>query len=299
MTLPTVKVAAAHVASVYMNAPATVQKALSLIEEASRNGAELISFPESFIPGFPVWAALWAPIYNHEWFKRMVGNSIHVDGPEIALIRAAAKRCSVFVSMGFSEATDVSVGCLWNSIILIGDDGQIINHHRKLVPTFYEKMVWAPGDGFGLKTKGQQHQNWQDRRAHLWREHKSPRPVLPRGAGRADSYFRMARYLADTPARLRHELRQPRGKSDPCRRSLVRGEGLWDSERRIHGRHNARRSPFERRQAGTRGARDDAPGSDTIPRPNRRRDWRHIANRRRHCLRDLRAGTVCRAKAIS
>ncbi|TCG00672.1 aliphatic nitrilase, partial [Paraburkholderia steynii] len=104
MTLPTVKVAAAHAASVYMNAPATSQKALSLIEEASRNGAELISFPESFIPGFPVWAALWAPIYNHEWFKRMAGNSIHVDGPEIAQVRAAAKRCSVFVSMGFSEA---------------------------------------------------------------------------------------------------------------------------------------------------------------------------------------------------
>ncbi|AUT66620.1 carbon-nitrogen hydrolase family protein [Paraburkholderia terrae] len=151
MTLPTVKVAAAHAASVYMNAPATVQKAVSIIEEASRNGAELISFPESFIPGFPVWAALWAPIYNHEWFKRMAANSVRVDGPEIAQIRAAAKRCGVFVSMGFSESTDVSVGCMWNSVVLIADDGEIINHHRKLVPTFYEKMVWAPGDGFGLK----------------------------------------------------------------------------------------------------------------------------------------------------
>jgi aliphatic nitrilase len=151
MTLPIVKVAAAHAASVYMNASATVQKAVSLIEEASRNGAELISFPESFIPGFPVWAALWAPIYNHEWFKRMVNNSIHVDGPEIEQIRAVAKRCGISVSMGFSEATDVSVGCMWNSIVLIADDGEIINHHRKLVPTFYEKMVWAPGDGFGLK----------------------------------------------------------------------------------------------------------------------------------------------------
>jgi nitrilase len=151
MKLPTVKVAAVHAASVYMNASATVQKAISLIEEASQNGAELISFPESFVPGFPVWAALWAPIYNHEWFKRMAQNSINVDGPEMAKIRAAARRCGVFVSMGFSESTDVSVGCMWNSIVLIADDGEIINHHRKLVPTFYEKMVWAPGDGHGLK----------------------------------------------------------------------------------------------------------------------------------------------------
>ncbi|AIO43483.1 carbon-nitrogen hydrolase family protein [Burkholderia cenocepacia] len=153
MTLPTVKVAAAHAASVYMDAQASTKKAVSIIEEASRNGAELISFPESFIPGFPVWAALWAPIYNHDWFKRMAANSIRVDGPEIAEIQAAARRCGIFVSMGFSEAAAVSVGCMWNSIVLIADDGKIVNHHRKLVPTFYEKMVWASGDGFGLKVE--------------------------------------------------------------------------------------------------------------------------------------------------
>ncbi|HYD61562.1 MAG TPA: carbon-nitrogen hydrolase family protein [Noviherbaspirillum sp.] len=151
MHLPTVKVGAAHVAPVYMDRAATVQKTLSLIDEAARNGAELVVFPESFIPGFPVWAALWAPIYNHEWFKRMAENSILVDGPEMAAIAAAAKRHGVFVSLGFSESTRISVGCLWNSNVLIGDDGVILNHHRKLVPTFYEKMVWAPGDGHGLR----------------------------------------------------------------------------------------------------------------------------------------------------
>ncbi|WP_034296437.1 carbon-nitrogen hydrolase family protein [Herbaspirillum sp. RV1423] len=150
MNLPTVKVAAMHVAPVYMDSAATLQKALSLIGEAASNGAELIVFPESFIPGFPVWAALWAPIYNHEWFKKMVANSLLVDGPEMAELRAAAARHRVFVSMGFSESTRVSVGCIWNSNVLIGDDGSILNHHRKLVPTFYEKMVWAPGDGAGL-----------------------------------------------------------------------------------------------------------------------------------------------------
>ena len=151
MFLPTVKVAAMHCAPVFLNKEATLQKALALINEAARNGAELIVFPESFIPGFPVWAALWSPIYNHDWFRKMVANSILIDGPEIAALAAEAARLGVFVSMGFSEATRVSVGCLWNSNVLIGDDGTILNHHRKLVPTFYEKMVWAPGDGAGLR----------------------------------------------------------------------------------------------------------------------------------------------------
>ncbi|AEI82047.1 aliphatic nitrilase (plasmid) [Cupriavidus necator N-1] len=151
MTLPIVKVAAVHAAPVYMNATATVSKAISFIEEAARHGAELVVFPESFIPGFPVWAALWAPIYNHDWFRLMVSNSILIDGPEMAQIQATARRNGVFVSMGFSESTEASVGCIWNSNALIGDDGTILNHHRKLVPTFYEKMVWAPGDGHGLR----------------------------------------------------------------------------------------------------------------------------------------------------
>ncbi|MEF3061768.1 carbon-nitrogen hydrolase family protein [Ralstonia solanacearum] len=151
MSLPTVKVAAVHAAPVFLNREATLQKALAFINEAARNGAELIAFPESFIPGFPVWAALWSPIDNHDWFRKMAANSVLVDGPEIAALAAEAARFGVFVSMGFSESTRVSVGCLWNANVLIGDDGTLLNHHRKLVPTFYEKMVWAPGDGAGLR----------------------------------------------------------------------------------------------------------------------------------------------------
>lgn len=151
MSLPTVKVAAAHAASVYMNKAACVDKACSFIAEAAANGAELVVFPESFIPGFPVWAALWAPIYNHDWFKLMVENSVMIDGPEITAIRSAARRHGILVSLGFSEATPASVGCIWNSNVLISEQGTVLNHHRKLVPTFYEKMVWAPGDGHGLR----------------------------------------------------------------------------------------------------------------------------------------------------
>lgn len=151
MSLPKIKVAAAHAASVYMNKAACVDKACAFIAEAAANGTELVVFPESFIPGFPVWAALWAPIYNHDWFKLMIENSVMIDGAEITAIRSAARRNNIFVSLGFSESTKVSVGCIWNSNILISDEGTVLNHHRKLVPTFYEKMVWASGDGHGLR----------------------------------------------------------------------------------------------------------------------------------------------------
>ena len=150
MQLPEVKVAAVHAAPVYMNAKATLEKAIDYIAEAKKNGAELVVFPESFIPGFPVWAALWGPIHNHKWFEKMAENSLLIDGPEIRALCSAAAQYDVLVCMGFSERSAVSVGCLWNSSILISEKGEILNHHRKLVPTFFEIMVWAPGDGAGL-----------------------------------------------------------------------------------------------------------------------------------------------------
>ena len=92
------KVAVAHVAPVFMDRTKTVAKALSYIEEAAKSGAELVTFPESFIPGFPIWLALWAPIDNHDLFKKIVEESIYIDGPEVKTLSAAAKKNKIFVS---------------------------------------------------------------------------------------------------------------------------------------------------------------------------------------------------------
>ena len=143
--------AAAHAAPVFLDKAATAAKARDLIEEAASNGAQLLAFPETFIPAFPAWAALWAPIHNHDLFLRMATNSIAIDGPEIESIRECARQHEIVVSMGFSELASYSPGCLWNSFALIHEHGEIVNHHRKLVPTFYEKLIWAPGDGAGLR----------------------------------------------------------------------------------------------------------------------------------------------------
>lgn len=150
-SLASLKAAACHVAPVFLDKTATTAKAIDLIREAAANGAELVVFPESYIPAFPIWAALWSPLLNHDLFEAMVQNSLYPAGPELAAIRAEAKRCGVFVSLGFSERNEVSAGCIWNSNLLIGDEGEVLVHHRKLVPTFYEKLVWASGDGEGLR----------------------------------------------------------------------------------------------------------------------------------------------------
>lgn len=149
--LSPIKVAAAHAAPVFLDAQRSVDKACALISEAADHGARLIAFPETFIPAFPIWAAVRAPIYNHDLFKRLAANSIRVDGSEMAKIREAARAHNIMVSVGFNEGTAASVGCIWNSNALIGEDGAILVHHRKLVPTFYEKLVWANGDGAGLR----------------------------------------------------------------------------------------------------------------------------------------------------
>jgi len=149
--LPRFQAAAIHAAPVFLDRIATTEKAVGLIREAAKAGAELIAFPETYLPAFPVWAALWAPIDNHDLFMRMAEHSVLVDGPEVARISAEARTHGVIVSIGISERSPVSAGCLWNANLLIGEDGKILVHHRKLVPTFYEKLIWASGDGAGLK----------------------------------------------------------------------------------------------------------------------------------------------------
>lgn len=148
---PRFKAAACHVAPIYFDTPATVDKACALIAEAARNGATLVTFPEAYISSFPVWCGVWAPVDTHEFFAKFAGSAIRIDGPEMARLREAARRHQVFVSIGINEGTPISLGCVWDTNVLIGDDGTILNRHRKLMPTHWERLAWAPGDGSGLR----------------------------------------------------------------------------------------------------------------------------------------------------
>jgi aliphatic nitrilase len=144
-------VTAVHAASVMLDKAATTAKACRLIEQAASAGSRFVVFPESFLPGFPLWNALIRPIDGHAMFRRFAENSIRIDGAELREIADAAARHRIIVSMGISEVSAHSEGCLWNSNVLISERGELLNHHRKLVPTFYEKLSWSAGDGAGLQ----------------------------------------------------------------------------------------------------------------------------------------------------
>lgn len=148
---PKYKAAAAHIAPVFNDVARTVDKACDFIAEAARQGVRLLAFPEAFLPGYPLWARVAPPTESEQFFFAMAERALLVNGPEISAIRQAARRHEIFVSIGINERSPVSVGCIWNANLLIGADGSILNHHRKLVPTSFEKLVYANGDGAGLR----------------------------------------------------------------------------------------------------------------------------------------------------
>jgi nitrilase len=158
MPRPTVRVAAAHISPVLLDAAGTTKKILSAIAHAASHKASIIAFPESLLPGFPIWSALIPPASRHTagLFARFTSASCHADSPEIRSIRAAAKKHNISVSLGFSESkapnNSAGRGTLWNSNLLIDANGSIEVHHRKLRPTFYEQLSWSGGDGHGLRT---------------------------------------------------------------------------------------------------------------------------------------------------
>ncbi|OQU97820.1 hypothetical protein CLAIMM_03701 [Cladophialophora immunda] len=151
MALPSLRAAACHISPHILSAARTTQKTIHCINTAARQSAHLVVFPEASIPAFPLWSSLLPPTHTHHFFRRMVQESVYVDGEEISAIRQAARDNRVVVSLGISERVRYSSGTLFNTNIIIGEDGEILVHHRKLMPTFFEKLTWAPGDGYGLR----------------------------------------------------------------------------------------------------------------------------------------------------
>lgn len=148
---PAFRAAAIQAAPVFLDTAATIDKAISLISEAADNGATLIVFPEVFIPGYPYWNWTMTPVKGSPWFEKLVRAAIEIPGPEIARVQEAAKRANATVVMGVNERHPLSPATLYNSLIFIGPDGAILGVHRKLVPTWAEKLTWAGGDGSSLR----------------------------------------------------------------------------------------------------------------------------------------------------
>ncbi|MFE5331407.1 nitrilase-related carbon-nitrogen hydrolase, partial [Embleya sp. NPDC056575] len=148
---PRFKAAAVQAAPVYLDAAATVAKAVALIREAAGNGAELIVFPEAFVPGYPYWNWTMNPVQGSPWYERLYRSSVDVPGPHVETLRAAARAAGAVVVIGVNERGPHSMGVLYNTMLTIDADGELIGVHRKLVPTWAEKLTWTGGDGSSLR----------------------------------------------------------------------------------------------------------------------------------------------------
>jgi len=127
--------------------------------DAARAGAALVVFPETWLPGYPAWldvcrdAGLWDHAPVKSVFRRMADESVVVDGPSGRELGAIARRHSVALVAGVTERVErgPARGTLFNALLTFGPDGSLLNHHRKLVPTYTERLVWGPGDGNGVR----------------------------------------------------------------------------------------------------------------------------------------------------
>lgn len=149
--LPIFKAAAVQAAPCFLDSGATVAKASDLIAEASRNGAKLVVFPEVFVPGYPYWNWCMTPLEGSAWFRRLCLNAIEIPGPEIDVLCEAARSAGVYVVIGINERSNNSLATIYNTNVIISPQGVVIGRHRKLVPTFAEKLTWASGDGSSIR----------------------------------------------------------------------------------------------------------------------------------------------------
>jgi nitrilase len=152
----TVKVACVQAEPVVFDRGATVEKLGALAAEARGNGADLVVFPESFVPAYPssVWAkalAGWAEPGATEAFALLARESVAVPGEAEARIGEAARENGVWIVTGVTEIDPERPSTLYNTLLYHAPDGTLAAKHRKLVPTNHERLLWGQGDGEGLR----------------------------------------------------------------------------------------------------------------------------------------------------
>jgi nitrilase len=154
------RVAIAQFAPVYLDNAASLVLALQIVQEAKKRGAELVAFGETWLPGYPAWldvcpnVGLWEHLPTKKVFARLRQNSVTIPGPEVAALCEAAGDLKIDIVMGVNERVEAGPGngTLYNSLLTITPEAKLANHHRKLVPTHTERLIWGNGDGRGLSS---------------------------------------------------------------------------------------------------------------------------------------------------
>lgn len=152
-------VALAQIAPVWLDRNATIAKIAERIDEAARNGARLVVFGEAVLPGYPFWiehsnGAQFESTLQKSFHAHYVAQAVDISAGDLAPLCARARAGRIFVMVGCIERDRRRGHSVFCSLVSINDRGDIINVHRKLMPTFEERLSWSPGDGAGLRTFG-------------------------------------------------------------------------------------------------------------------------------------------------
>ena len=142
---------------VLLDREASLTRAVEALHEVADQGAELVVFPETYLPGYPAWIWDLRPggdyTLTHDIHAQLLAGSIDLASNELQPLRDAAADRRATVVVGVHERDSRFTGAtLYNTLVTIGPDGTILNRHRKLVPTNPERMVWGSGDASGLRT---------------------------------------------------------------------------------------------------------------------------------------------------
>ncbi len=141
------KVAAVQTSPCFLDVRRTVAKTCGFMREAAAHGAAIVAFPEAFIPAYPYWAWLESPLESQKRFQQLYLNSITIPGEWTDVLARCAKENNIIAVIGVNEVDPLLTGTIFNTNLVIDNHGAVLGKHRKLVPTYAEKLVWGPGDG--------------------------------------------------------------------------------------------------------------------------------------------------------
>jgi nitrilase len=152
----TVTAACIQVEPAILDRAGTLERVADRTSEAAAAGAGLVVFPETFVPAYPssVWAkalAGWAEPGAEEAFALLHRESLELPGPDANRLGAIAREHGVWLVIGVNELDPERPGTLYNSLLYYSPQGELALHHRKLVPTNHERLIWGQGDGRGLR----------------------------------------------------------------------------------------------------------------------------------------------------
>jgi nitrilase len=153
-----INVALAQIAPVWLDREASTQKVMQAITEAADKGAELVTFGECLLPGYPFWLELTGGAAFNSPKQKLIHShyleqAINIERGDLDDICTLSKQRSIAVVLGIAErASDRGGHTIYCSLVYINAQGQIQNVHRKLMPTYEERLAWGPGDGHGLRT---------------------------------------------------------------------------------------------------------------------------------------------------